>query len=199
MDPKIGSMMHRWFAALLLAAVGCAAQPVRPSLPLESIARGTLWVPVVRNTTDADLRVPAANPLRSLSEIAGIASADERPRVIELLRAAIKRELEKRTVRVRFPEEHDRRLSVLPLGSEAAARVARNGALEGALLLSEIRRWEIEAPDPMRVWVEFKLVRIADGATLWERSVQKIIPATRTGNVAENYNDAVRAVVDDLL
>jgi hypothetical protein len=28
--------------------------------------------------------------------------------------------------------------------------------------------------------------------------VQKIIPATRTGNVTENYNDAVRAVVDDL-
>ena len=64
--------------------------------------------------------------------------------------------------------------------------------------MSEIRRWEIEAPDPTRVWVEFKLVRIADGATLWERSVQKVIPATRSGNVTETYNDAVRAVVDDL-
>lgn len=190
--------MRRLFLALIVAGMGCAAQPGRRPLPLESITRATLWVPVVRNTTDADLRLPAANPLRSLAEIAGNAAPDDRPRVMELLRAAIKQELERRKVPVHFPEEQNRSLAVLPLGAEAAARVARGGGLEGTLFLSEIRRWDVEAPDPTRLWVEFKLVRIADGATLWERSVQKIIPATPYGNAGENYNDAVRAVTQDL-
>jgi hypothetical protein len=115
-----------------------------------------------------------------------------------LLRVAVKREIEQRKTQGRFPEEHDARFSVLPLGNEAAARSARDGGLNGALLLSEIRRWEADTAGLLRVWVEFKLVRITDGALLWERRVQKVFSGGRTGNPAEAHNDAAREVARDL-
>lgn len=191
-------LMRAWQLILLLVISGCAARASQPRFALEALGGKTLWLPAVRNSTDADLRLPGTNPLRSLGEIAGKISPDYRPTVMASLRADIKREMEQKRVRVSFPEEHDARLSVLPLGPEAAARIARQGGLDGSLFLSEIRRWDLEAPGLMRIWVEFKLVRVADGALLWERSVQKVIPAGRSGNPAEVHDDAAREVAREL-
>ena len=187
-----------WLLVLLLAVFGCAARAPQPPFAIGTLGGKVLWLPAVRNSTDADLRLPGTNPLRSLAEMAGKIPPDYRPTVMDSLRALVKRELEQRKVQVRFPEEHDPRLSVLPLGPEAAARIARQGGLDGSLFLSEIRRWDAEVAGLMRLWVDFKLVRIGDGALLWERSVQKVVPVNRSGNLAEVHNDAVREVTREL-
>jgi len=194
-DPRV---MRAWQSLVLLAVLGCAARAPQSPFAVEALGGKPLWLAALRNSTDTDLRLPGTNPLRSLGEIAGKISPDYRPTVMELLRASIKQEMEQRKAQVRFPEERDARLSALPLAPEAAARSARRGGLDGALLLGEIRRWDAEAVGLMRLWVEFKLVRIADGVLLWERSVQKVIPAGRSGNPAEAHNDAVREVTREL-
>ena len=195
---KIARMIHPSLLLVVLVVLGCAAQAPQSSLTAQALASKSLWIPSVRNSTDADLRLPGANPLRSLGEIAGKIPSDYRPTVMELLRASLRRELEQRKTPARFPEEYDARLSVLPLGPEAAARIAHEGGLEGSLLLSEIRRWDADPAGLLRAWVEFKLVGIADGKVQWERRVQKVFAAGRSGNPAEIHNDAVREIVKEL-
>ena len=191
-------MIRSWLLILLLVVFGCAAGAPPQPFAVDALGDKILWLPAVRNSTDADLRLPGSNPLRSLGEMAGKIPPDYRPTVMESLRASIKRELEQRKMQVRYPEEYDARLSVLPLRPEAAARVAHEGGLDGSLLLSEIRRWDAEPAGLMLLWVDFKLVRIADGALLWERSVQKVAAASRSGNLAEVHQDAVKEVVREL-
>jgi hypothetical protein len=191
-------MIRAGFLLFMLATVGCAAGAPQKPLVVQDLGGKPVWIPAARNSTAADLRLPGANPLRSLGEIAGKVSPDYRPTVMDVLRAAVKREIEQRKAQARFPEEHDARFAVLPLGNEAAARITREGGLEGALLLSEVRRWESDTAGLLRVWVDLKLVRIADGALLWERRVQKVFPGGRTGNPAEMHNDAAREVAKDL-
>jgi hypothetical protein len=183
---------------VVLAVLGCAGRTPQKPFEVQTLGGKSIWIPSARNSTAGDLRLPGTNPLRSLGEIAGKVSPDYRPTVMDLLRASIKREMEQRKVQARFPEEHDARLSVLPLGNEAATRIAREGGLDGSLLLSEIRRWEADTAGILRLWVEFKLVRIADGALLWERRAQKVFPAGRSGNLAEVHNDAVREITNEL-
>ena len=187
-----------WLLGVLVAVCACATEAPRARFDIHAAGASSVWIPAVRNSTDADLRLPGTNPLRSLAEMAGKIPSGERVTVMTLLRESLKRELEQRKARARFPEEHDARFSVLPLGHEAAARIAREGGLEGALLLSEIRRWDAEAPGLVRLWIEFKLVRIADAGLLWERRVQKILPANRSGNLAEVHQDAVKEVIREL-
>ena len=117
---------------------------------------------------------------------------------MDLLRDALRREAETRKLQTRYPEEYDARLKTLPAGAEAAAQVARDAKMIGALLLSEIRRWESEPAGLLRLWVDFKLVRIADGAVEWQRRMQKVVPINRSGNPAEAHQDAVRQVAREL-
>jgi hypothetical protein len=191
-------MIRTGLFMLMLAALGCAAGAPQTPFAVSSLGGKSLWIPAVRNSSDSDLRVPGTNPLRSLGEIAGKIPPDYRATVMDLLRTSLRRELEQRKVQARFPEEHDARLSVLPLGNEAAARIAREGGLDGSLFLSEIRRWEADTAGLLRLWIEFKLVRIADGAVLWERRVQKVLPAGRSGNPAAVHGDGVREVTREL-
>jgi hypothetical protein len=191
-------LMRAWLSVLVAVCSACATQTPQSRFDIQLVGENTVWISAVRSSSDADLRLAGTNPLRSLAEMAGKISLDERVTVMTLLRGSLKRELEQRKVRARFPEEHDARFSVLPLGHEAAARIAREGGLEGALLLNEIRRWDGEAPGLVRLWVEFKLVRIADAGLLWERRVQKVIPANRSGNLAEIHQDAVKEVIGEL-
>ena len=191
-------MMRAVWFLFILAVLGCAAAAPQKPFEVQALGGKPVWIPPARNSTDSDLRLPGTNPLRSLGEIAGKVSPDYRPTVMDLLRAAIKREMEQRKIQARFPEEQDARLSVLPLGNEAAARIAREGGLDGSLLLSEIRRWESDTAGLLRLWVTFKLVRVADGVLLWERRMQKVFPGGRSGNPAEVHSDAVRETVKEL-
>jgi hypothetical protein len=191
-------MMRVVALLLLLAGFGCAARAPQAPLPIGEPGGSPLWIAVVRNGTNHDLRLPGANPLRSLGEMAGKVSPEYRPTVTDLLRDALRRAAQQRKVQTRYPEEHDARLSALPFGPEAAARNAREAGLQGALLLSEIRRWEFETPGLIRLWIEFYLVRIADGTVAEQRRVQKVVPAGRSGNPAEAHQDAVREIVKEL-
>jgi hypothetical protein len=183
---------------LLLALSSCSGLAPPPPLDVQAVSRDPLWIAPVRNATDSPLRVPGTNPLRSLAEMAGKAAADDRPTVMDWLRDSIKQEFVRQKAAVRLPEEMDARLAALPAAPQAAARVAREASLTGTLLLSDIRRWDAEAPGLLRLWVEFKLVRIADGALLWQRRVQKAVPAARTGNLTEVHRDAIREVVREI-
>ncbi len=186
-------------AALSFGAhLACGAPTSQPRLDLQAAGQDTLWIAAVRNRSGSSLRVPGSNPLGSLAEMAGKVSSDYRPTVMDLMRESLKQELVQRQAMVRFPEEAEARLGTLPGESEAAARVAREGKLKGVLLLSEIRRWDAEAPGLVRLSVEFKLVRIADGMLLWQRRVQKAIAAPRAGNLAEVYQDAVKEVLREI-
>jgi hypothetical protein len=86
----------------------------------------------------------------------------------------------------------------LPADTGAAVRVAREGKLSGLVFTSEIRRWEVEAQKFVRVLVDFKLIRIDDGAVLWERRIQRAVPTPSATNVGQASTDAVRAIVHDL-
>jgi hypothetical protein len=191
-------MMRAGWFLFILAVLGCAAAAPQKPFELQALGGEALWISTARNSTGADLRLPGSNPLRSLGEIAGKVSPDYRPTVMDLLQASIKREMEQRKVPARFPEEQDARLSVLPLGNEAAARIAREAGLDGSLFLSDIRRWDSDSTGLLRLWVEFKLVRIADGALLWQRRVRKVFAAGRSGNPAEAHGDAVKEVAKEL-
>jgi hypothetical protein len=80
----------------------------------------------------------------------------------------------------------------------SAARVAREGNLSGAIFVSEIWRWEGETQKYVRALVDFKLVRIDDGAVLWERRVQRAIPTPSATNLGQASTDAAREIVRDL-
>ena len=190
--------MHALTFLLPLMLFACSGRA--PETPLQTSALGgkPLWIAAVRNGTSADLRLPSGNPLRSLGEIAGKVSPDERPTVMDLLRAALRREAEQRKLPARYPEESDARLKTLPLDPGAAARTARESRLEGAILLAEIGRWESEATGLLRLRVDLKLVRIADGSVAWQRRVQKVVPVSRSGNPAEVHQDAVRELAREL-
>jgi ABC-type Mn2+/Zn2+ transport system permease subunit len=165
------------FIIVACASAGCGqAKPA--ALPLASIGESsgaTVWLPNVRNATRSDLRVPGTNPLRSLGEMAGKVSSEYRATAMDLLRDALKQELEGRGVAVALPERRDARLGLFPFDGESAAQGARAAKLSGYLLLAEIRRWDGDSPGLLRTWVEFKLVRIDDGAAIFERRVQKVV------------------------
>lgn len=188
------------FIACLLSLLlsGCAGRAPDPPLDLGGLGGRPLWIAAVGNGTGSELRLPGVNPLRSLGEMAGKVSPEYRPTVPDLLRAALKREAEQRKAAPRYPEEYDARLKSLPAAPDTAARSARESRLEGALLLTEIRRWDSEATGLLRAWVDFNLVRIADGAVIAERRVQKVIPISRSGNPAEAQQDAVRRIAQEL-
>ena len=196
--PKNSRMKLFATCVLSLLMAACASRAMDPPLDAGALDAKPLWIARVRNSTASELRLPGTNPLRSLGEMAGKVSPEYRPTIPELLRDALRREAERRKVPVRYLEEYDARLKSLPAAPETAARSGREFKMEGNLLLTEIQRWETEATGLMRARVEFKLVRIADGALLSERRVQKVTPVSRSGNPAEAQQDAVDQIAKEL-
>ena len=76
--------------------------------------------------------------------------------------------------------------------------MAREGKLSGMLFVTEILRWEGEPQKFVRALVDFKLVRIDDGAIVWERRVQRAIPTPSATNMGQASTDAVNAILHDL-
>jgi len=177
----------------------CSARVTEAPVPeAKAIHAEQLWLAKVKNSTALSLLLPATNPLRSLAEMVGKISSDYRQSVMDLLHDSLKTELEQRGFRISLPEEKDARFVALPADTGAAVRVAREGKLSGLVFTSEIRRWEVEAQKFVRVLVEFKLIRIDDGAVLWERRIQRAVPTPSATNVGQASTDAVRAIVHDL-
>jgi ABC-type Mn2+/Zn2+ transport system permease subunit len=193
-------------SAALLILVGLALSPsscgsrmaAAPVPEAKAIQAEQLWLAKVKNGTDLSLLLPATNPLRSLAEMAGKISSDYRQSVMDLLRDSLKTELVQKGFRTSLPEETDARFPALSSDSSSAVRIAREGKLSGAVFVSEIWRWESESQKFVRVVADFKIVRIDDGAVLWERHVQRAVPTPSATNVGQASTDAVREIVRDL-
>jgi hypothetical protein len=185
-------------AVIPLLGLGCSAQ--KPSAPLDVRVLGgsTVWLAPVRNSTETDLRFPGDNPLRSLAEMAGRISPDDRPTVMDLLRGAIRQELAQRKVTVALPEQRDRRLQSLPFEAASAATNARAGNLSGWLLLSDIRRWTTDGRAPLNARVGMRLVDIATGTATWDREIQKIVPLSGAARVDDASADAVNEIMREI-
>ena len=191
-------------ALLLLICVGasingCSTKTTAVPVPeAKAIHAEQLWLAKVKNSTTSTLLLPATNPLRSLAEMAGKATSDYRQSVMDLLRDDLKTELAQRGFRISLPEEKDARFAAFPTDTSTAVRVAREGKLSGVAFVGDIRRWEVEAQKFVRVLIEFKLIRIDDGAVLWERRIQRAVPTPSATNIGQASTDAVREIVHEL-
>jgi ABC-type Mn2+/Zn2+ transport system permease subunit len=187
------------FVCVAAPSVSCAPSMVATPVPdAKAVRSNEIWLAKVKNSTALPLLLPSNNPLRSLVEMVGKAPSDYRQSVMDLLRDSVRAELEQKGYRVAFPEDMDARFP--PLASEAgvAVRVGREGKLSGLIFVSEIRRWEGETQQFVRVFCDFKLVRLDDGAVLWDRRVQRAVSTPSATNLAQASADAVRDIVREL-
>jgi len=117
---------------------------------------------------------------------------------MDLLRDNLRTDLEQRGFRIALPEQKDARFPPLAADERDAIRLAREGDLKGAVFVSEIWRWETEVQRFVRVLVDFKMVRIEDGALLWQRRVQGAIPTPSATNTAQASADAVKGIMREI-
>ena len=172
--------------------------PAAPVPEAKAVHSERIWLAKVKNSTGSPLLLPSNNPLRSLGEMAGKISSDYRQSVMDLLRDSLRQELDQKGYRVTLPEESDTRFPPLPADTNGTVRTAREGKLSGLIFVSEIWRWEGESQKFVRVLVDFKLIRIDDGAVLWERRVQRAVPTPSASYLGQAYMDAVKVVAHDL-
>lgn len=199
---RISGKTRATFLALAVSAFSVSACGTRTtSLPVpeaKAVHSQQLWLAKVKNSSPSSLLLPGTNPLRSLAEMAGKVAPDYRQTVMDLLRENLKSELAKNGFQIALPEEKDARLVAFPTDTGATVRVARDGKLAGAIFASEIRRWEVESQKFVRVLVDFKLIRIDDGAVLWQRRIQGAVPTPSATNAGQASTDAVKKIVRDL-
>jgi ABC-type Mn2+/Zn2+ transport system permease subunit len=181
---------------MTLVVTGCAANAPRP-FPAD-IKESPLWLPKPRNSTSLSLTLPATNPLRSLAEMAGKESAESRPTVMDLLRESLQKQLAQREFKISMPEQTDKRMATFSFSTDAALSAARQAKLTGALFLADILRWNVDSKQFVSVVADFKLVRIADGAVLWENRYQRAVPTPSATNVGQASADAVKIIVREL-
>jgi ABC-type Mn2+/Zn2+ transport system permease subunit len=182
--------------ASIFVLAGCAAHA--PPAPFPQVKEGPLWLPKPRNNTNLNLILPEANPLRSLAEMVGKISPDSRATVMDVLREELEKELARRGFKQSYPEQTDKRLASFPFATEAAVNNARQAKLTGLLFLSDILRWNADSKQFISVVADFKLLRIADGAVLWERRYQRAVPTPSATNLSQASSDAVKIIVRDL-
>ncbi|HEX7233332.1 MAG TPA: metal ABC transporter permease [Candidatus Binatia bacterium] len=197
------SVRHRMafmlIALTVFSAGACGTATTTSRIPdVRVLNAQPLWLAKVKNSTALPLLLPASNPLRSLAEMAGKLSSDYRSSVMDVLREDLRTEFEQRGFKVALPEEVDARFTGFASNPDAAARLAREGKLSGALFVSEIWRWEGETQKFVRALVDFKLIQIDDGTVLWQRRVQRAIPTPSATNLGQASADAVRAIVREL-
>jgi len=118
--------------------------------------------------------------------------------VMDLLRQNLQTELGQKGFQISLPEDKDARFPAFPADSAGATRMAREGKLSGMVFVTEIWRWEGETQKFVRALVDFKLVRIDDGAIVWERRVQRAIPTPSATNLGQASTDAIKTILHDL-
>jgi hypothetical protein len=180
-------------------AAGCSTATTGALLPAApGIRDAPVWLAKVRNSTPSSLLMPSTNPLRSLAEMAGKASPETRDTVMDLLREAIQSELNRRGVQTFLPEGKDGRLASFSTHGPSAGAAAREGGLTGLVLLTEIQRWNAEPRRVSSVLVEFKLIQISDGSTVWQRRIRRALPTTNATHAGEAHMDSIKAIVREL-
>ena len=177
----------------------CATRTPDAPLPeAKSIRSDRVWLAKVKNSTGLPLLLPSANPLRSAGEMIGKISPEYRQNVMDLLRDDLRKEIEQKGYSVRLPEETDVRFPAFPADTNVAVQLGREGKLSGLVFVSEIWRWEGYSQQFVRVSVDFKLLRLDDGAILWNRRVQRAVSTPSATNQGQAYTDAIKAVVHEI-
>ena len=190
-------------ALVILGTIGasfsaCVATKAVTAFPdAKVISAESIWLAKVKNSTDMALLLPATNPLHSLAEMSGKFSSS-RQSVMDLLREGLRNGLERKGYSIRLPEETDTRFPAFPLDPAEAVRLGREGKLSDVVLASEVRRWEASSKQFVRVLADFKLMRLEDGAVLWERRVQSAVPTPSATDLGQAYMDAVKTVMGEL-
>jgi ABC-type Mn2+/Zn2+ transport system permease subunit len=178
---------------------GCVATKAATPVPAAKvISAEPIWLAKVKNSTGTALLLPATNPLRSLAEMSGKVSSASRQSVLDLLREELRKGMEQKGYSIRLPEETDVRFPPFPLDTAGAVRLGREGKLSGVVLATEVRRWEASNKQFVRVLADFKLMRLEDGAVLWERRVQSAVPTPSATELGQAYMDAVKSVMGEL-
>ena len=185
-------------SACVSASCGLTPRPAVPLSSVQALSESTVWLAKVRNSTNSELRMPGTNPIRSLGEMAGKVPPDYRATVMDLLRDALQSELQRRQIKIGFPEAHDARLEGFSPRPENAAQTAREGKLAGLLLLSDIQRWNADGRQLLSTRVDFKLLRISDGEVVWERNVRRAIFTAGAGHLGQASADAVKEIMREL-
>lgn len=200
----VGRVRLRHAAAMVMlflaigALVSCSSTSPTPLSKAPITKNSPVWLAPVKNSSGLTLRMPSTNPLRSLGEMAGKISPDERQTVMDLLRESLRAELQQRGFETFFPQTADARLRAFPSDARSAARGAREGGLGGLLLLTEIQRWDAESRSVARVLVDFNLVRIGDGQTVWKRKIRRVIAISSASHLGQAYTDMIREIVNEL-
>jgi ABC-type Mn2+/Zn2+ transport system permease subunit len=178
---------------------GCVATKAATPVPDAKVIRAEqIWLAKVKNSTGMALLLPATNPLRSLAEMSGKVSSGSRQSVTDLVREELRKGMEQKGYSIRLPEETDARFPPFPLDTAGAVRLGNEAKLSGVVLASEVRRWEATNKQFVRVLADFKLMRLEDGAVLWERRVQSAVPTPSATELGQAYMDAVKSVMSEL-
>ena len=185
-------------ASITGCSVTTAVTAVTPVPEAKAVRSDRIWLAKIKNSTGLPLLLPSTNPLRSLGEMTGRVSSDYRQNVMDLLRDGLRQELQQNGYRVTFPEETDARFPPFSADANAAVQLGREGKLSGLVFVSEIWRWEGYPQQFVRVFVDFKLVRLEDGVVLWGRRVQRAVPTPGSTNLGQAYTDAIKAVVHEI-
>ena len=194
---SIGAVVILVFATASIT--GCSATTaVTPVPEAKAVRSDRIWLAKIKNSTGLPLLLPSTNPLRSAGEMIGKVSSDYRQNVMDLLRDGLRQELQQNGYRVTFPEETDARFPPFSSDTNAAVQLGRDGKLSGLVFVSEIWRWEGYPQQFVRVFVDFKLVRLEDGAVLWDRRVQRAVPTPSSTHLGQAYTDAINAVVHEI-
>src|SRR5262249_35930805 len=188
------TVMMLLFVVLLIAGCAPSMTVTTPVPDAKAVRSDRIWLAKVKNSTGLPLLLPSTNLLRSAGEMFGKVPSDYRQNVMDLLRDG----LHKPGYGVAFPGEPAARFPPFPAETNAAVQLGREGKLSGLVLVSEIWRWEGYPQQFVRVFVDFKLVRLEDGAVLWDRRVQRAIPTPSSTNLGQAYTDAVIAVVHEI-
>jgi ABC-type Mn2+/Zn2+ transport system permease subunit len=197
--PIKASMAMLILICIAALSFGCSTHvPDVPVPQAKVLSEFSVSLAKVKNSSGLPLLLPVNNPLRSLAEMAGQVSSEQRQSVMDVLRDSLRQELQQNGYRVRLPEEIDTRFPPLPADAGSAARVAKEGKLSGLLFVSEIRRWDGEPQKFVRALIDFKLIRIEDGSVLWERRIQRAVPTPSATNMGQASTDAVRQITRDL-
>jgi ABC-type Mn2+/Zn2+ transport system permease subunit len=180
---------------IIIASLFASCALVQAPAAFPAPVSAPLWLARPSNDTNLNLALPENNPLRSLGEMAGKIPNESRQTVMDLLRDELQSELKRRGFQVSRPDQADKRLANFPFAAESAAGNARQGKLSGLLLLTDILRWNVDSRQFIGVIADFKLIRIADGAMLWQRRYQRAVPTPSATNLGQASSDAVKIIV----
>ncbi len=185
-------MRHpRWWGVMLAVVVtGCAVQAPPPPATVRTVA---VFPPL--NQTGEELLIAGGSILEKY------VFHTERFTVGDVLAAEARSLLAQRGYDVVAPEAVEAAVGAqTPDSRYAAAMLAKDKGLSGAVLYIDLRRWVVSSPDAIIVSLRVDLVDVGSGRVLWSVDrPSRPVPTQGTIDVANAYYVAARRVMDEAL